>query len=134
MGMDWQNIRYFRPEEFADPDYPGSGELIQDKVVALLEWLRRNTGWPVIVHAAVDVDGVHHSRNSFHNQAQGCKAVDFHFKTDADFRHQAQKVIVSGFRGIGIYQDWRNPGFHCDTRDRFQIWKREAGQYVYLLK
>jgi len=49
--------------------------------------------------------------------------------------------LQSGFSGIGVYQDeWKWKGrllpiaFHTDRRKWYQVWKKEAGEYIYLLK
>jgi len=150
----WDRIRHFKPEEFDDPDQPGSYRWMDKKTILLLDWLRKNTGWPVVTHNKFGVHGCvcmtkgHHSPNSFHNydNPHGCSAVDAHFVTNASVREQAQALVQSGFQGIGIYQDcWRWVdkngeaytlpfAWHVDRREHFQIWKYEKGDYIYLLK
>ncbi len=131
--MDWTKIHHFIPREFDDPEFPDSGLRMDPMSVWILECLRRKTGWRIDVLDAVDVRGVRHATNSFHNLEQGAQAVDFYFRTKAGFREQAKAVLRSGFTGIGTYQEWDHPGFHLDRRELFQVWKREKGEYIYLL-
>ena len=138
----WDKIKYFKKEEFDDPLFPGSGENINFLTVKFLDKLRENTGWPIVVHCwvggAVDMHGNHgHSSNSFHLYKNGCKAVDFHFRTNASIQRQIKEVLKSDFTGIGVYYDWGVPvGFHVDTRpvSRYQIWKRDKDRYIYLVQ
>jgi hypothetical protein len=145
--MDWRQIRYFKPEEFDDPKEPGSWKFMSEETITLLEWLRRDTGWPIITHNKFGLRGTvcvlpeGHSDNSHHyaNCPDGCSAVDWHFNTDADPREQACVVFRSRFRGIGVYYRWEwngrllPIGFHTDMRRRYQVWKKEKGVYIYLL-
>ena len=145
--IDWANIRYFHPHEFDDPLYPGSGKSIDGELVTLLDNVRIQTGWPIIIHAkvggAVDVSGKHgHSSNSFHLQWNGCLAADFHFLTNAPPRAQYAWIEKQEFTGIGVYYCWHWNGkllpiaFHVDKRpvDRIQRWVcRERGEYNFLL-
>ncbi len=145
--IHWQRVKYFKSYEFDDPNYPGSGELIDGVLLLQLHKLREHTGWPIITHwqvgGCIDVDGVHgHSKNSMHLKKNGCRAVDFHFDTNESIRLQAYEVLKAGFSGIGFYFDWKWDGsllpigFHVDVRDkkRTQIWTRKEGKYIYLLK
>uniref|UniRef100_A0A6M3LPV0 Peptidase n=1 Tax=viral metagenome TaxID=1070528 RepID=A0A6M3LPV0_9ZZZZ len=147
MSINWKHVRYFKPEEFDDPKYPGSGENISGVLLNMLIRMRLQTisldepkGWPVIIHTsvggAVDVDGSWgHAGNSYHLFVNGCKAVDFHFATKSTLREQFFLVSGIGFGGVGIYYDWNTKGFHVDVRPKkeTQRWKRESGKYFYLL-
>ncbi len=148
--LDWRQIEHFDPEEFDDPDCPGSWKYMRAETVIYLNNLRERTGWAIITHNKFGVHGCvcmtkkHHSPSSYHNfdNPRGCSAVDWHFDTDADPREQAKEVLKSPFTGIGIYQNvwkWKGSllpiGFHTDLRPRFQIWKYVGGfGYVYLLE
>ena len=145
--MDWNETKHFKPEEFSDPDVPGSWEYMDPETIQLLDILR-DENWPIITHnkfglrgcVCVSPDG--HSPNSLHyaTNKNGCSAVDWHFVCGADPRDQAMRVLRSGFRGIGIYYDWHwqgvllPVGFHVDLRNRPQVWGRVKGKYIYLLK
>lgn len=140
--MNWNRVTYFKREEFQDPDHgPESGDLIDGRLVFMLDRLRDETGWPVItnwaVGGAVDVNGTHgHAKGSYHLAKKGCKAVDFHFRTDAPLRYQYYLVSKAEFVGIGIYPDWEPcVGFHVDLRpmELTQRWIRRNGEYFYLL-
>lgn len=149
MPVNWDDFDYFDRDEFDDPLHPGSGDKISPAVVLLLDNLRKRAGIPIITHnkygvrGCVCVDEEGHSSKSLHYVSNGATAVDWHFDTDMDIRDQAKLVLRTGFGGIGIYYDWEWPdcpggklkiGFHTDVRKRFQVWKREYGNYIYLLK
>lgn len=145
MEIDWDKIRHFDPGEFDDPAYPGSNDMMDPMSIITLDQLREETGWGIITHnkfgvrGCVCVNPTGHSSASLH-YAPNCSAVDWHFDTKVDTRTQAMKVLRSGFTGIGIYYDWKwdnkklPVGFHTDRRKKPQIWTRENGQYIYLLK
>jgi hypothetical protein len=140
--ISWEHVRYFTSHEFDDPDHPGSGQEIDGRLLLVLDKLRHETGWPIIVHRSVgggvDVNGTHgHSKNSYHLLENGAKAADWHFDTKESIRFQIRTVLRFVFGGIGIYYDWGIPvGFHTDVRpvERFQVWTRRDGQYIYLIQ
>ena len=146
MIKSWSHIDYFEEWEFADPNYPGSGNLIDGTLLIMFEKMRRDLGCPIIPHGTVggcvDVDGSHgHSDNSYHRKNKGCKAADFHIETDMSPREQFYCVSAYGFPGLGVYYDWHWAGkllaigFHGDLRprNRTQRWTRRNGMYFYLL-
>lgn len=155
LSINWDKVKFFDMDEFNDPNYPGSGNLIDGSFLFMVTRLREATrdfhypdGWPIITHAkvggAVDVDGSWgHAEKSLHRLDQGAKALDFHFITDANSREQYHMVSKIGFGGIGVYLnlwEWNGKllpiGFHVDTRDknRTQRWKcTRKGEYIYLL-
>jgi len=118
-----------------------SGDLVDERLVIMLDRLRSESGWPMVIHwrvgGAVDLDGSHgHSAKSYHLASRGCKAVDSHFETDAPHRFQYYKVSLVGFTGIGFYPEWRPvPGLHVDLRpmNLTQRWTLRNGEYLYLL-
>ena len=88
--MNWSEVKYFGRGEFDDPDYPDSGELINEELVKKLDLLRELSGWAIIPHwkvgGCVDVKGTHgHSERSYHRKERGCKACDFHFADPKTF-------------------------------------------------
>lgn len=139
---NWKYVKHFKPSEFDDPDFPGSGHKIDGTLLLSLDKLREITGWGIAIHAkqggAVDVKGTHgHAPKSLHRLDQGARAADFHFVTTASVREQVRAVLQFGFGGTGIYYDWGVPvGFHTDVRppDQYQVWTRKNGEYIYLLK
>ena len=151
--MNWSEVKYFGRGEFDDPDYPDSGELINEELVKKLDLLRELSRWAIIPHwkigGCVDIKGTHdHSERSYHLKERGAKACDFHFADPKTFepltintRLQYWEVERVGFGGMGVYRDWKwgkeylPIGFHVDTRpeERAQRWKREKGEYFYLL-
>lgn len=148
--IKWQSIKWFDPEEFDDPHFPGSGEMIDGMLLFQLNRLRQETGWPIIPHGTddngnqvggcVDVRGEWgHADNSLHLLKNGAIATDWHFITDESPRFQALMVEKMGFPGVGFYYDWwwngklLPLGFHTDMRprDRAQRWTRRKGEYLY---
>ena len=137
----WKHVIWFEPWEFDDPNYPGSGEHIDGKLVLLLDKLRITINSPVIPHwevgGCVDMDGSWgHSAESYHLFGKGCRAADFHIKTHKNLREQYNIVCQCGFGGIGAYAWWANPGFHVDVRpiELTQHWHSPVKrQYDYLL-
>jgi len=148
MSINWDTIPggVFKCKEFDDPNFPGSGNIIDPVLLEMMIRLRLHTGWPIITMAkvggAVDVDsGWGHAINSYHLKKMGCKALDWFFLTEAPECEQYHAVSQIGFGGIGIYRDWHWAGkflpigFHTDIRpvEITQRWKRINGEYVYLL-
>jgi len=144
-SINWDHVKdFFKPREFDDPHYPGSGKNFNGALFAKLYSLRKRTGWPIITHygvgGCIDVDGRWgHSPNSYHLLKNG-GACDFHFDTDADPRKQYRMVEEALFGGIGVYYTWLWDGkllpiaFHVDDRPRIQRWVcRNKGEYLYLL-
>jgi hypothetical protein len=145
MAINWKLVKNFTREEFDDPDFPGSGDLINPIVVFKLDHLRSITGWPIIthnkygLHGCVCVKKEGHTEESLH-YTPDCMAVDFHFNTKIDSRAQVRAVLSSNFGGVGIYYDWKWEGkklpigFHVDVRSNLQLWRRTDKGYIYLLK
>ena len=146
MIHNWSKIEHFEEWEFADPNYPGSGNLIDGQLLIMFDKMRTELDRPVIPHGSVggcvDVAGSWgHSENSYHRKDKGCKASDFHIETDMSSREQFLCVSSYGFPGIGVYYDWHwdnellSIGFHVDLRprNRTQRWVRRGGEYLYLL-
>ncbi|MHA1289505.1 MAG: hypothetical protein ACTSPB_19115, partial [Candidatus Thorarchaeota archaeon] len=146
--INWKYVKYFKPKEFDDPKYPGSGENISGILLHKLTCLRERTawfdppdGWPLIIHSsiggAIDMDGSWgHSKNSYHlykpeRNELSCAAVDCHFVTDAPPKIQYSLIEEIGFGGVGVYYDWKwngkllPIGFHLDVRPKesLQRWK-----------
>ena len=149
MSIPWGKLEHFGRHEFDDPLHPGSGDKIDGTLLALFVRMRYDIGYPIITHhgvgGCVDIDGSHgHGVNSYHLLKQGCKAVDFHIRTnELTAREKCYYVLNSGFTGVGIYYWWRwngeplDVGFHVDIRpkDRIQYWtSSKRGEYTYFLK
>ena len=149
MDLNWDMIDNFDPEDFEDPDFPGSWKYMNPDTIIALQELRTKTGWPIIPHNKYGIKGClcvepgGHSAASYHykDNKEGPSAVDWHFRTAAHSRTQIMAVLKSGFSGIGLYQGhqwtWGGKslavGFHTDMRKWPQVWKKTEGNYVYLL-
>jgi len=145
--MDWKKIKYFTIQEFADPDYAGSGDLINVGLVYMLDELRAKLKAPIITHwrvgGCVDIEGRHgHALHSYHLLKKGAMACDFHIQTAMDPRKQYAVVESMQWGGLGVYYCWEwggkllPVGFHVDLRLRelTQRWVcRAKDDYQYLL-
>ena len=138
----WKTITYFKPSEFDDPDFPGTGIHANALLVMLLDKLRFTIGCPIHMNhkvgGCVDMLGTHgHSDDSFHLYENGCRAGDLWVETNMSLREQYNYVCRAPFRGIGIYSWWNHPGFHVDAGpiQRTQHWySPRKGVYDYLFK
>lgn len=122
--MNWEQVHYFKPEEWRDDPSKVSTEL-----VLILDHFRHMVGAPVTIHCCWQQQG--HAPKSYHYTGQ---AVDFH--VDKSVPLETQYSVLSAIRGIGglgFYPDWNNPGWHVDIRsgaDRLE-WRRKNGLYAY---
>jgi len=129
----WDNtIKHFKPEEFAAPENPTSGLLMNHFLIMGLDDLRSILGYSIHVHQNGGYSLKGHSANSYHYDG---RAVDFHLDPASPLTPREQlRIILSvdKFGGVGFYPEWKPvPGFHVDVRERFQIWKKVGDTYVY---
>ena len=118
---------YFsRRENWGDPDK------INPALLFLLFRVRNAAGLPIIIHNAYELTG--HSEKSQHYIGN---AADFHFKHDNLFYSQIEmmeKVLsvmgVADKVGLGVYPQWKTPGFHIDVRGFKARWAQIDGKYV----
>ena len=128
--MIWKIVApYFkRTERWGDPDK------ISGLTLLALWQIRVLSGWPIIIHCAYAIKG--HNPRGYHPKGM---AVDFHFDPLGDinyleqiqiFSKQLVKLNLDNFIGLGIYPDWKHPGFHFDTRGYRARWGRLGKEYV----
>ena len=127
----WKSVVRFKPREFDDPQFPGSGIHIDAHLVLLLDKLALSTNYRIMTHwkigGAIDMQGTHgHARKSYHRYDMGCRACDFHM-LDHDYqpltinlREQYIKICEAGFSCVIVYPWWKPypGGFHADVRPR----------------
>jgi len=145
--ITWDNIYHFVEKEFDDSFYENSGQYINMVLVLNLDYIWERVYTisgkkpKIIITQAVDIYGEHgHADNSLHLKINNCLAVDFFILTNLSSREQYAIVEKQGFKGIGIYYDWKYKGkylpigFHVDSRNIIQRWTRRNGEYFYLLE
>ena len=137
MNEKWwyETIKHFRPEEFAAPDRPETGLMMNPELVKGLDRIRDLIGYPLYIHHNGGYAFSGHGDGSYHYVGE---AADFHFDPNSMFtsREEMKFILSLGlFGGIGFYPEWKPvPGFHVDIRTRFQVWVRRKGQYIYIFE
>jgi hypothetical protein len=102
---DWNRVKHFNPDENW-----GDWTKLEKNVIFLLDRMREDIGRPIKIHCAYDSGG--HSTQSQHYLG---RAVDYHIK-NTPLLEQYLLAERYGWRGIGLYTDWNNPGLHSDLR------------------
>ena len=99
----WNDIKYFKPEEFDSPDEPGSGEGMDTDFIRLLDDIRKWLGYPLKITSGY--------RSLAHNAKVGGKPSSAHMSgfaadiatPDIIVRHQLIKAALQyEVRRIGI--------------------------------
>lgn len=121
--MKWNSIRHFKAAEFGK-----NWHLLDFDLVVLIDRMRELVGCPIHINCAWADDG--HSKKSQHYLG---RAIDC-FIGGISLLDAFQAAEEIGFKGIGVYPHWRNPGLHLDIREGKQIrWVQNAdGEYEYL--
>ncbi len=95
-------MRYFKLEEFDSPDKPGSGELMDQSLLTMLDELRGNCGFPLKINSGVRTEtrneAVGGSPNSSHLKGL---AVDIHCTESAKRFQIIAAALRLGFDRIG---------------------------------
>ncbi|WP_022852019.1 hypothetical protein [Limisalsivibrio acetivorans] len=129
--MIWNNLKYFsKDENWGDPDR------INPALLILLDSLRGCVDRPFLIHCGYETSG--HATSSRHYTGD---AVDFHiegvgYKTgvnallEALHKVQICDTVSAAYVGLGIYPDWRDPGFHLDIRGYSARWGRIGSSYT----
>lgn len=135
--IDWNDIKYFREEEFRPPGFRGDlnmgiGFLLK------LDNMRAQVRSPFVIHANGGYAVQGHSENSLHYMGQ---AADLHIAQAAsakprDIIEQALLAYKWSFLSIGIYPNWNRPGLHLDDRtavgrDKVTWFKDHENQYHF---
>lgn len=114
MNTIWDLVK----PEFTPAENWGAHSDLSGFALMLLLILRRESGWPIVIHNAVEYSG--HSENSQHYKGN---AADWHFDTEVPLSDQVvvvQDILhrfqLTNFVGMGIYPFWNSPGFHTDAR------------------
>ena len=125
----WNKLKYFSKNEKW-----GDYKIINGFIILLLEQIRhdfenKKISSQLIIHSA------YRSNSSKDNKHSTASAVDFHFH-NLDFKVAYTELIktlnylqVHNFIGLGVYPQWRNPGFHLDIRDKKGRWGQWNNKY-----
>lgn len=125
--MDWSNIRYFKPSEFACKHCKGQTDM-DFNLIHALDWLRDIFGVPFIVTSGY--------RCEEHNRAVNGASQSFHVQGKASDITVSQKTLLtiiykvaiasSKFNGVGLSE---NKFVHLDTGNRryYYVYLPEGG-------
>jgi len=96
-------MKYFNYEEFDSPDIQGSGQLMSEELLSMLEVTRKNYGKPIVINSGY--------RTKAHNNKVGGTSKSSHLKgLAADIacntsleRFELIKILIKvGFNRIGV--------------------------------
>lgn len=127
--MDWNDIKYFKEEEFRPPGHKGNF-IVGMGFLYKLDLLRSQIGTPIRVHKNGGYALNGHSKNSLHYMGL---AADVNILGSSgapmDVIQQALLVYKWTFLSIGIYCDWGQdsghvPGLHLDDRTAINLPKK----------
>ena len=115
-------MKYFNYEEFDSPDIQGSGQLMDTKILSMLDEVRETYGKPIIINSGY--------RTIRHNASVGGKATSSHLKglavdiacsnsRDRDNLLKALRQV--GFNRIGIAKTFIHADIDSD-KDENVTW------------
>jgi hypothetical protein len=107
--IDWSKIKYFKPWEFESPDLPGSGERVSPALIAKLEGIRTEVGFPLMInsgcrtyHHNKEVGGAENSAHLIRGNDELCEAVDIKALSGRQRYRIVQVALKYGITRIGI--------------------------------
>ena len=115
-------MKYFNYEEFDSPDIQGSGQLMDEKMLSMLDEVREMYGKPISINSGY--------RTIRHNASVGGKAKSSHLKglavdiacsasRDRDNLLKALRQV--GFNRVGIAKSFIHVDIDCD-KDKNVTW------------
>ena len=121
MSDFWNEIRFFKPEEFESPDIPGSGIKMNKRIIKALDYARNQVGLPFHINSGYrsekhnrDVGGVSNSQHKLGNAAD----VGISSQELGDSIEYWIKDYLGDDCGIGRY----NTFIHVDCRNTKARW------------
>jgi len=100
---DWRRVDHFSPKEnWGDPNE------MDQRIVFELDALRGFVGRPIVIHCGYE----ERTTGGYHPMGL---AVDCHI-VGLNLLDQFLVASRFGFKGIGAYPWWNNPGLHLDMR------------------
>jgi len=125
----FDRLKYFTRTEGRTPPNSawGNPDNMAGTILMILDNIRDLTEWPMVINYGTNGK---HTPGSRHCMFGKSDAADWHFVnpvsidgTPIDFYRQVvtvnsilEDLQVSNFVGLGIYPDWKKPGFHLDAR------------------
>lgn len=137
----WDHIQYV-DSKF---DYWGDRDNVNPMLPLLMDRFRSSCGCPITINCSADSEG--HKPNGDHPKGNG---VDFHMKSMSkkerfvfvDYLSQIRalddylkstrvfRIPVDQIIALGIYPQWKNPGFHLGIRGYKARWGWLDGKQV----
>lgn len=106
---DWNDLKHFRPDEktpWGTPAFP-EPERMKLAQMLLMDRLRGNIGLPIYIHC-----GYEERKSGQHPKGGACDCSCPDLGNPWLFWREAIKLP---FEGIGVYENWNNPGIHLDV-------------------
>ena len=122
MGVDWSQIKFFKPHEFDSPGNPGSGEMMVPEFVAWLDLIRAKAQVPFVINSAYRTPEHNEAVGGVHNSPHmlGC-AVDIAAPDSKTYFSILEAAISCGCTRIGMGKNF----IHLDldgTKPQGRAW------------
>lgn len=107
------HFKYFTYEEFDSPDIQGSGQMMCDTIIDMLDVVREEYGKPIRISSGYRTEGVNIKAGGVSNSShlKGL-AVDVHIKNSRE-RYELLFILMKYFHRIGIGKNF----IHVDIDD-----------------
>jgi len=96
------HFKYFKYEEFDSPDVQGSGQMVDDRLIMLLDAVREEYGRPIRVSSGFRTEEANHRAGGVSNSShlRGL-AADLKVRNSKE-RYELLRILLKHFNRIGV--------------------------------